>query len=785
VLCGVFAAPLAAGEADHSAQEAFFESKIRPILVDTCFKCHGGKKTSNGLRVGSREDLLKGGDSGASVVPGDPNKSLLIQALRYRSDDLKMPPDKRLPDGVIADFERWVRDGARWPKKDERIATQASPRPVPWAFHPVRKTVPPEDPSGWSATPIDRFIRAAQKTHGIQPTVLADKRKLLRRMYFDLVGLPPTERDVEAFLADVSPDATSRQVERLLASPEYGERWGRHWMDLVRYADTAGDSGDYPVPEAYLYRDYIIAAFNSDKPYNEFVREQIAGDLLAQRGPADKYAERIIATGFLAQSRRYAITPYDAWHLTLEDTIDTLGRTFLAMTMRCARCHDHKFDPIPTQDYYRLYGVFASTQYPYPGSEDYSLKGLNRRGFVPLLPSVKTAPIVSAYEAKLNELHAEAARLEKASPEGEEAKEQLTRLRKRIFDMQRRGSPPALPVAYAAREGTIADMRVQLHGEPTQLGEKVPRGVPQFLAGLVSPLPAPKQSGRLELADWIVSPRNPLTARVIVNRLWQYHFGRGLVETSSYFGTRGATPTHPELLDWLASSFVEHAWSIKWLHRLILASKTYQLASTEDGAGEALDAANAWYWRFQRQRLDAEQIRDAMLCVAGTLDQTRAGPHAFPEIEKWDFTQHNPFLGMDKSRHRSVYLLITRLHSDPFLGMFDEPDASSSTEVRVSSTVPQQALFLMNSVVVRRIAEDFAQRLCRATDDAASRIDVAHKLAYCRPALPIEIERGCTYVERYNHQAVEEGLSPSEAEAKAWVSYTRSILVSHEFFYVE
>jgi hypothetical protein len=782
---GFLAAPAVAGQPHDSAREAFFESKIRPILAGTCFKCHGGEKTSNGLRVGSRDELLKGGDSGASLAPGDPDKSLLIQALRYASDDLKMPPDKKLPPAVIADFERWVRDGAYWPTNNGPIGGRATPQTVPWAFFPVRKIGPPEDPSGWSTTPIDRFIRAAQKSHGLEPTVPAAKRDLVRRMYFDLIGLPPTQADVEAFSADTSPDATSRQVERLLASPEYGERWGRHWMDLVRYADTAGDDGDYPIPEAHLYRDYIIAAFSSDKPYNDFVREQIAGDLLARQGPPDQYAEHVIATGFLAMSRRYAVSPYELWHLTLEDTIETLGRTYLAMTLRCARCHDHKLDPIPTADYYRLYGIFASTQYPYAGSEDFYLYKIGRKGFQPLVPPTAAAPVLKAYESQLAQLKSEVARLETETPKEGSPSAELLELQTRRRALLQPGSPSGLPVAYAVCEGPVVDANIQLHGEPTQPGEKVSRGAPHFLPGLDAPDPGPKESGRLQLADWIVSPRNPLTARVIVNRVWQYHFGRGIVESSSYFGTRGSPPTHPELLDWLAASFIEHGWSIKWLHRLILNSKTYQLASTPDPAREALDAGNVWCWRFQRQRLDAETIRDAMLSVSGVLEQNQPRGYRFPAISKWDYSQHRPFNGDDQNRYRSVYLLTHRLRQDAFLETFDEPDASSTTDVRVVSTVPQQALFLMNSEVVRRLAGDFATRLCDASADGSKRIELAYELAYSRRARPDEVEHARAYVQRYTERVIEAGLDARKADAEAWLSYARTVLTSHEFFYVE
>src|SRR5262249_2866918 len=310
----------------------------------SCFKCHGGKKVSHGLRVNSREALLKGGKSGPAIVPGDPGKSLLIRAIRDSHEEFKMPPDKRLPDRVAGDVEAWIKDGAAWPKAPEPGTASRPGRHG--AFEPVKKVRVPDDATGWADGPIDRFILARLREKNLKPGSLADRRVLLRRVYFDLIGLPPLPEELRAFEADLSSTAYARVVDRLLASPRYGERWGRHWMDVVRYADTAGDNADYPIPEVSRYRDYIIAAFNADKPYDEFVGEQLAGDILAQQGPRDKYAERVVATGFLALSRRYATAPYELWPLTLEDAIDTTGRAFLGLTLRCARCHDHKFDPV-------------------------------------------------------------------------------------------------------------------------------------------------------------------------------------------------------------------------------------------------------------------------------------------------------------------------------------------------------------------------------------------------------------------------------------------------------
>jgi hypothetical protein len=534
-----------------------------------------------------------------------------------------------------------------------------------------------------------------------------------------------------------------------------------------------------------LYRDYIIDAFNSDKPYDQFVREQVAGDLLAERGPADKYSERVVATGFLALSRRYATAPYELWHLTLEDTIDTVGRAYLGMTLRCARCHDHKFDPITTRDYYALYGVFASTRFPYAGSEEFQSMKFGRRGFMPLLPPAAASPALSAYQAELARLRHDVAGLESVKPRDKWTAAQLAVLEGRLRVLERRGSPDMLPVAYAVTEGTITNANIQLHGEPSQPGAQTPRGAPRFLSGCEAPAPGPNESGRLELADWLTSPRNPLTARVMVNRVWQHHFGRGIVATPSNFGTRGSPPSHPELLDWLTASFVEHGWSIKSLHRLIMLSKTYQLASDVEPADEAIDPTNRWYWRFNRQRLDAEAIRDSMLDVSGVLDLGRPGPHPFPAIRDWHWTQHFPFKAVYPSPHRSVYLMTQRLYRHPFMGLFDGPDPNTTTDVRSTSTVPLQALFLMNNDFVRDTAGAFAQRLCRESSEPAARIGRAHALAYCRPALPEEIGRARTYVESYTREAGRAGLDFKRAASEAWLSYARTILAANEFVYVD
>jgi hypothetical protein len=707
-----------------------------------------------------------------------------------------------------------------------------------WSLRPVVDPAPPvpRDPS-WARNPIDQFILARLDERGLAPVPDADRATLLRRVTFDLHGLPPTPEELDAFRADPAPDAFPKVVERLLASPRYGERWGRHWLDVARYADTAGDNADYPVPEARLYRDYVIDSFNADKPYDQFVREQLAGDLIARDGPAARYAERVTATGFIALSRRYATAPYEFHYLTIEDTIETTGRAFLGMTFRCARCHDHKYDPVSIEDYYALYGVFASTQYPYAGSEEFASKGSDRSAFVPLLPPEQASHSLAALARKVGALEAEIARVNtedvlarrvaqlddeiaavaaqvaasEGRPQGpgewmdkaaalrrqrDAAAGQLAAnvapLRAEVKRLRRPGLPADLPGAYAAGEAAqVADVAVQLAGDPGQPGAVVARGVPRSLGCAAVSVPD-GSSGRLELANWIVSPANPLTARVMVNRVWQHHFGRGIVATPSNFGARGEPPTHPELLDYLAARFVEGGWSIKAVHRLILSSRTYQLASVPaDGstaaAAETLDPANHWLARASRRRLDAEALRDAMLFASGNLDPSRPdGPHPFPPVEQWGWTQHAPFKAVYPSNRRSVYLMTQRIVRHPYLALFDAPDTNNSTDARTSAIVPSQALFLMNNPFVREQAESFARRLAAAAaTDAGPRIELAIRLAWGRPPESGEVEAAMAYVARYAGELTRAGTPTEAAEAEAWVSYAKIVLTSNEFLYVD
>jgi hypothetical protein len=766
--------PTQADSRDADA-ETFFETKIRPVLANSCHRCHGGEKVSNGLRVDSRDDLLRGGESGPAIIPGDPENSLLIRAIRQSGAELKMPPNKRLTDAQISDLVRWVSDKAPWPNS-RRLKSSAAARH--WAFQPVRASDPPRDPSDWSQNPIDRFISAQRRRRGLQPVALAEKGALIRRVYFDLIGLPPAPEDVDGFVAETSSAAYTGLVDRLLASPQYGERWGRHWMDVARYADTAGDNADYPVPEAHLYRDYIIDSFNADKPYDQFVREQLAGDILAKHARREKYAEQVVATGFLALSRRYATGPYELWHLTLEDAIETTGRAFMGLTLRCARCHDHKFDPVSKEDYYALYGIFASSQFPWAGAEEFASMKRPRDHFAALVPEAEANKYMLARQRELERLEIEIKKAEKDSPLAK-------RLRADRERLLRSNLPGNLPGAYAVQEGKPINVNIQTRGEVNQLGPVVKRNVIKFLS-VDCPVIIPESaSGRLELAEWLTRSEHPLTARVMVNRIWQHHFGKGLVGTPSNLGLRGDDPSHPELLDWLAAEFVKSGWSIKAMHRLILSSKTYQLSSGFNQANAANDPGNRWYWRFDRRRLDAEAIRDAILAVSANLDLKRPGGHPFPPIDQWGWTQHNPFKGVYPTNHRSVYLMTQRLQRHPFLALFDGPDTNTTTDVRSSSTVPLQALFMMNNGFMTEQAQSFAKRLVASSSEPRIRIDVAHRLAWSRLPRSDEVDKGMRYLDTCNQCLIEAGTPSERVELETWTSYSRVVLSANEFVYVD
>jgi hypothetical protein len=806
--------PTSVGDEPGTAGKEFFEKRIRPILSDRCYPCHSqlAQKVKGKLLLDSRAGLLKGGSSGPAIVPGDPAKSLIIKAVRYEDDTLQMPPKTKLSALEISDLETWVKMGA----PDPRIKASSTTKVMDigqarnsWVFRPVQgPPVPSVKNEAWPLNAVDRFVLHKLEARGLTPLEPADKRTLIRRATFDLTGLPPTPKEIDAFLEDDSAQAFARVVDRLLDTPAYGERWGRHWLDVVRYSDTAGDNSDYPVPQMFKYRNWVINAIGHDKPYDEFLREQLAGDLMPSAGAQDRY-NKIIATGYLASARRFGseADPRYPWHLTIEDTIDNLGRALQGLTINCARCHDHKFDPISNEDYYALYGFFQSTRYPWPGIE------LDKapRDLVPLAPEnvvreglKDRLPKLAAFDAELKQIAKDKEAADKALLETQKARgdsKRVAEITKRIESLVDKNRsvqnnrdkyakvPLPFETAYAVIDAKDEDKKkvgnacIQIKGDPEHLGKEVERHFPEVLGGMRLP-PDVKGSGRLELAAWISSAVNPMTARVMVNRIWHYHFGKGIVQTPNDFGKQGRPPTHPELLDYLASRLVDSGWSIKAMHRLVMLSRTYQLSSRDEAANSRLDLNNDYLWRFNRSRLDAESIRDTILAVSGDLDRSQAGPHPFPDQTKWDYTEHNVFKQVYENHRRSVYLMTQRLYRHPFLGLFDGAGTNASTDRRVVSTTSLQALYLMNDPFVHAQARKFASRLFAEQPDESRRIGWAYLLMMGRPVTEEEKTAAEEYLAKVRAKIRASNIPADQQTAHAWESFARALFLSSEFVYV-
>ncbi|MBI3865547.1 MAG: DUF1553 domain-containing protein [Planctomycetia bacterium] len=1078
--------------ADPKAIE-FFENKVRPILAERCFECHGAEKQKGNLRLDSQASILKGGDSGAAVVAGKPDESLLVQVIGY-AFDIKMPPKSKLPEREIADLTHWVKLGAPWPNSAPAGGTSAKPQSEQitpeqrafWAFQPPVDPAPPSVGNEvWPRSTIDRFILSRLEQTGLAPAPPAGKRSLIRRATFDLTGLPPTVDEVNDFLADETPDAFAKVVDRLLASPRYGERWGRHWLDVARYADSNGLDENLAYASAWRYRDYVITAFNSDKPFNRFLEEQIAGDLLPPEPGAGPF-EGLIATGFLCLGGKMLAEddPMKMQMDIVDEQVDTIGRAFMGLTLGCARCHAHKFDPIPIEDYYSLAGIFKSTQTmdtftvvarwherPLASPEairerddhqkkindkqaevnrvvdsanqrllrearshaaDYLLaaaadlewadllksarpigadpatireraaqvveaeefargnvlkvttgygegigvlvnKGelpnfteydvpLNAEGVYQLeiryaaagarpikliindelvksdaagrvtgswnpdtqtweiaglfplkagnnvvrlecagpfphidklllargldadrKPLANRAPPASGYRLKpefvshwvklldkpaeggpaplavwhayretgklpagdsspltarllegdprsphdlavrYGALLAEADRAwqaQQTAPENSSAKElpdtaleslrkllydpkgpfeipkefenyyaaedraALTRLRGEVKELQE--ALPKLPETMAVAEGKVEDLRVHLRGSHLSLGEAVPRRFPAIFPGDRQPIDAAR-SGRRELAAWLVRPQHPLTSRVIVNRVWLWHFGDGLVRTPDNFGTLGERPTHPELLDWLAHRFMEQGWSLKALHRLIMLSSTYQMSAAGNAAAVQIDPENRLWWRANRRRLEAEALRDGILAACGELN-CDAGGSLLPTPNRQYVTGTGSLLpaGLYDSRRRSVYLPVVRSALYEVFQAFDFADPSVMSGRRDATTVAPQALFMMNSPLVSQATRGFAQRLLQAaTGDDSARVQTIYERAYARPATTAEVSRALQFVEQYQTAQAARQAPPEDARLKAWQALCRAVLSANEFVYVE
>ena len=726
-------AAFAPGRAVTPQEAEFFEKKVRPVLAEQCYKCHGPEKQKAALRVDSRAAILKGTEDGPVIVEGKPEQSAFIKSIRHEGDS-KMPEKAdKLPDEQIANLTEWVRMGMPWPENGgpEKLSAQQAAAGTHWSWQPLRvaAVVP------GVASPLDASIRAQLAAKGLAPSPPASKRTLLRRATYDLTGLPPTVAEIDAFEKDAAPEAFAKVVDRLLASPRYGERWGRYWLDVARYADTRGylagnEARTYPY--SFTYRDWVIGALNADLPYDQFIVQQIAGDQIATKdNPAPN-----AALGFLTLGRRFLNNQPDI----IDDRIDVVCRGLMGLTVGCARCHDHKFDPISQKDYYALYGVFASSKEP-------ETKEL------PLLNGARDPKIEADYQ---RELAARQAEMEKfweekrplialrtlpllgvlANVPTDSVHKVLDRAgkdeeRKFINKIEELNAGPlAPPRAMALVEGAVVNPRVFKRGNPGSPGDEVPRRFLTVLSG-GKPEPFKNGSGRLELAHAIASKDNPLTARVMVNRVWAGHFGRGLVRTPGDFGTKGEAPTNQGVLDWLAAKFMADGWSLKNLHRTIMLSATYQQASDERADAMKADPDNRLVWRMNRRRLDFEALRDSLLACSGQLDTAMGGR------------------GEDLAamRRRTVYGFIDRQNLPGIFHTFDFATPDASSPQRFVTTVPQQALFMMNSpFVIDRARALVAAPPFQQPSAYEPQIHDLYQRVLARRAEPGEVDAGLRFV---------------------------------------
>ena len=869
-------APAAANETSavaatsfSAADIAWFETNVRPLLADNCMSCHStkGGKVKAGLSMDDRESLMLGGSMGPALVPGNPNASLLIQAVRHEDQELTMPPRKKLQASAISTLEDWVKRGAPWPEPVAR--SDGTTGAEPWGYREIdiakaRETwayrLPTEVPAqlasneSWPWTDSDRHLLAAMQQHGLVPAQDADKLTWLRRVTFDLVGLPPTPAQVDAFMKDSSTKAHEVVVDRLLASPQFGERWGRHWLDVARYAESSGKETNVMYPHAWRYRDYVFDAFNKDKPYDQFLKEQLAGDLMPSSSP-NQEAERMIATGFLAIGTK-GMNSRDRRQFTMDlvdEQIDATSQAMLGLTVSCARCHDHKFDPIPQEDYYAVAGIFLSTETLYGTARSLGNNHPSQLLTLPEGAQASNGPAMTVQARQSLDAQRESARAlldggtpfvgrTQAKSDADPAKPNATKpapapvpvvkpdvvrqvqlLQARAVialadDLEKRydadgKATSANRLAMGVRDARRPqDAKVLERGEPDRPGKTVKRGFVQVLS-TTDPTAITRGSGRLEFAEWIASEANPLTARVAVNRIWLHLFGEGLVASTDNFGVNGTPPTHPELLDHLALSFMRGNWSTKNFIRSLVLSHAYRMSAQESAKARDSDPDNDWLSHMPRKRLEGECIRDAVLQCADQLDLARpdGSPVALLEGVARGRRFENPSANVGPVR--SVYLPVMRDQLPEELDLFDFADPSFVTGAREETNVASQALLLMNNEKVIAAAGRFAARVLSAAKDDAGRITMAFKLALGREPRPAEMAAANRFLtdfvaaeksgsapnkksstrrddprRRRGGTADKDGGSPTVATTAAdekWVALCQSLFLTAEFRYVD
>jgi len=798
--------PTAAGKDPKGI--AFFEKRIRPLLAEHCYECHSESgKIKGGLSLDTEAGWMDGGDSGEVIVLEKPSESLLLKAISHKDSDLQMPPKYKLSEAEIEALTRWVKMGAPdprdgTPKKAPKTEISIEEGRKFWAFQPPTKSKPPA-PSDqkWKADPIDQFVYAALTEKGLKPVAEADRRTLIRRASFDLIGLPPTPKEIDAFVKDPAPQqqAFAKVVDRLLASPHFGERWGRHWMDLARYAESMGRTRNWPFPFAWRYRDYVIDAFNSDMRYNRFLAEQLAGDLLPAKDDAQK-DRQLIATGFLTlgsmdlNERDAKVYKADQ----IDEQIDVTARSILGLTVACARCHDHKFDPIPTADYYALAGIFGSTEVR-NGLKNKGGGGggyLNANSFAKLHQSGQTSATKPAAQPdndrRLAKLRKEAQTIQaqikklsgnKKAKKSKELKD-LRNAQKKLTDQIARlnknkkgGGNAKLSddlVMAATEANKPINWRINIKGDPKNLGAEIERGVPKVLIpeqghGLTFP---PNASGRLELAKWITTTEHPLTSRVMVNRIWHHLFGQGIVRTVDNFGETGERPSNRALLDHLALRFAEdNAWSVKRTIRDIMLTRTYQLGSDFDQKNFLADPENRLHWRANVRRLEAEAIRDSLLAISGNLDRSPMSTSPVHRMKGAEIGRNAAVPNGTNFAKRSIYMPIIRNYVPPVLETFDFAEPSAVIGRRDVTTVSTQALYMMNNPFVLKQAKAAADRIQNHSADPFARVQAIYLTALGRRATKEEVDRAVAYVN-------------TEGD-KGWPALFQAVFASSEFRYLQ
>jgi hypothetical protein len=829
-VCLILAAAGSTVNGQQRKDVEYFEKHVRPVLAGNCYPCHGpAAKTAFGnFRMASRETVLRGGDTGPAVVPGRPEDSLLIKAIRH-DGAIKMPPSGRLKQADIDVLEEWVKRGATWPAADIAMpATAASPPPGKtveerrnehWAWQAVRVSNPPVVANTNGALgAVDRFILSKLEQSKLSPAPDADPYTLIRRLHFTITGLPPKPEEVEAFVSDPSAQAIEAVADRLIRSPQFGERWGRQWLDSTYFADTIDVGRRIPARHAWRYRDYVIDSFNQDKPFNRFAEEQVSGDLLPYETPGQR-RQQLIATGFLSLGP-WALVNADKGQLKMDVVdlqIDLIGKSFLGLTVSCSRCHDHKFDPIPQRNYYAMAGILASTQ---------TLKGVMtdvfsdlNRARLPETPDEAAAfeRETAKYQAQHGEMKARKGALDarkqaldagiaalpapiegdkkaeeqRLSKERGEVESKLNELRARIKLLEY--MKPVLPEAFAVSDVEApANCRINIRGNAHALGDETPRGFIEIATGKEAPAVG-VGSGRRELARWLASESNPLTARVYVNRVWNGVFGAGLVRSLDNFGTRGDKPSHPELLDYLAARFMKEGWSTKKLVRELVLTRAFRMASGPNAAAQEIDPENRLLWRMNRQRLAGEEIRDAMLAIAGQLNESRGGPSLGLEVPG-NLKPFEPTFIDEKLRlpdrvknRRTVYLPVLRksqLDSLDMLNLFGFPDANQINSQRAVTNVPTQALYLMNSPFYHEQSRALA-RLTESREGLYDRSRVAETIwrVYGRKAGDDEIHAGLDFVYEMQRMLRRQAKPPADPIEEAWARYCQTLFASSEFLF--